>query len=302
MIFLGQRFDAGVGVVVHQPIGGERHTEGPPAGLGDHRPGDFLTPRAGANQQHRRIFFVAVVLAVELDEEPGPVLFDLANRLGGLGSPEHASQPGADHFVLDGFEFSAEAELRPGAAFPLLEGGEIDADDATGGVRDGNGPAEDGGDVDQEVILLLLAGDEPGDAGVHRLDEQRPLAAGEPTGGGVDAFDHVGLAAVGALVDAVVLRDARGLAVLLVEVGAALGSVGVVVPVGGFEIVADLLDLLTTTGDDAGPELSPHRADAQQGDQATQTEPANIRRAQEIAEQHRSHPGVWKARTEEIAG
>ena len=95
-------------------------------------------------------------------------------------------------------------------------------------------------DVGDEVILLHAEAGAARNARLQRLQGATARASRQPARGRRNAFDHVRLAPLHALVPAAVLRYARRIPVLLIVFASALGGVVGVLPVCVFEVVADL--------------------------------------------------------------
>ena len=111
----GEALDAGAGVVVHATVAADRHPERPPS-WGELDTADFLAEVVTADNQVRFIFGkAAIVGAVELNEEPRPIVFLFFDVSGE-----------EENFFLfrdGGLEIDAVAEVAARAIFPLVEGG-----------------------------------------------------------------------------------------------------------------------------------------------------------------------------------
>ena len=159
MIVGGEIVDAGAGVVMDLPVGGEREAERPPAHLGHLRAADLA----------------AVATATDL--EIGPLLLRL--RFGGrLVADEHPrpvfleSEAPLLRVILAGdhrvrVAAGAEAEGRAAALLPLIHRRQIDAGHDARGIADADPLPEVALHVEDQIVLLHFVAGATRDAGVE---------------------------------------------------------------------------------------------------------------------------------------
>lgn len=192
VIFRGQVFDTFVSIIMDLPVGCEGQSQRPPSFMRDFWTGDFMSQLIATNQQRGGVFFLSgLFLHIELNEEAGPILFEL---FGGFHTFEES--PDSRWLIDRCCAIGSKSEMASVPSFPFIKGGNVDSTDITGRPGNGHHIPQFLLNPGDQVVLLKLVRIATGNSRVECLHRQCSGTAGDAAGRRFHSMNKVGCPAI----------------------------------------------------------------------------------------------------------